>query len=207
MPSGPDTISGTIEPTRLILASASPRRLDLLSQIGIVPDAVVPAAVDETPRPDELPADLARRLASAKAEAVAAVEPDAWVLAADTIVACGRRSLAKAGDADEARRFLGLLSGRRHRVLGGIAVIAPDGRRRQRLVTTAVVFKPLSRAEIDAYIAGDEWRGKAGAYAIQGRAAVFVRRLNGSYSNVVGLPLFETAGMLEGLGWRRPAGA
>ena len=207
MPSGLDTVSGSIAPARLILASASPRRLDLLSRIGIVPEAAVPAAVDETPRRGELPPDLARRLASAKAEAVAAAEPGAWVLAADTIVACGRRSLAKAADADEARRFLGLLSGRRHRVLGGVAVIAPDGRRRQRLVTTAVVFKPLSAPEIDAYIAADEWRGKAGAYAIQGRAAVFVRRINGSYSNVVGLPVFETAGMLEGLGWRPPAEA
>jgi septum formation protein len=209
MPSASDSVSGIrdsmaarTEPVRLILASASPRRLDLLSQIGIAPDAVVPAAVDETARRDELPPDLAGRLALAKAEVVAAAEPDAWVLAADTVVACGRRVLGKAADTAEARRFLDLLSGRRHRVLGGVALIAPDGRRRQRLVTTAVTFNRLSQAEIEAYVAGDEWQGKAGAYGIQGRAAVFVRRINGSYSNVVGLPLFETAALLEGLGWR-----
>ncbi len=173
-----------------------------MRQIGVVPDAIVPADVDETPRPRELPTDLARRLAAAKAAAVAAQHPEAFVLGADTVVACGRRVLAKAEDATEARRCLSLLSGRRHRVLGGIAVAAPDGRLVGRLVVTAVAFKRLEPAEIEAYLASGEWHGKAGGYAIQGRAAAFVRWLAGSYSNVVGLPLFETAALLKGLGYR-----
>lgn len=186
----------------LVLASASPRRTDLLRQIGIVPDAILPADIDERPRPRELPTTLALRLAAAKAAAVAAVRPDAMVLGADTVVACGRRVLAKTDDAAEARRFLSLLSGRRHRVFGGIAVSAPDGRVVSRVVVTAVAFKRLEPAEIDAYLRSGEWQGKAGAYAIQGRAAAFVRWLAGSYSNVVGLPLFETAALLRGIGYR-----
>jgi septum formation protein len=186
----------------LVLASASPRRTDLLRQIGIVPDAILPADIDERPRPRELPTNLALRLAAAKAAAVAAVRPDAMVLGADTVVACGRRVLAKTDDAAEARHFLSLLSGRRHRVFGGIAVAAPDGRVVSRVVVTAVAFKRLEPAEIDAYLRSGEWRGKAGAYAIQGRAAAFVRWLAGSYSNVVGLPLFETAALLRGIGYR-----
>jgi septum formation protein len=184
----------------LILASASPRRLDLLRQIGLIPTAVDPAAIDESPLGDELPAEHARRLAEAKARAVALRHPGRLVLAADTVVACGRRILPKAEDAATARHCLGLLSGRRHRVLGGVALITPDGRIGHRLVTTQVTFKRLTDAEIDAYVAGGEWDGKAGGYAIQGRAARFVRALSGSYSNVVGLPLFETAQLLEGLG-------
>ena len=187
---------------RLILASASPRRLDLLARIGIVPDQVVPPQVDETPEPRERPADLARRLAAAKARDVAGRFPGALVLGADTVVACGRRILPKAASEDEARRFLGLLSGRRHRVYGGISVIDPQDRAHGRLVMTAVAFKRLSAGDIAAYIGSGEWRDKAGAYAIQGRAAAFVRAVNGSYSNVVGLPLFETAGLLNGLGIR-----
>ncbi len=186
----------------LVLASASPRRTDLLRQIGIVPDAILPADIDERPRPRELPTNLALRLAAAKAAAVVAVRPDAMVLGADTVVACGRRVLAKTDDAAEARRFLALLSGRRHRVFGGIAVAAPDGRVVSRVVVTAVAFKRLEPAEIDAYLRSGEWQGKAGAYAIQGRAAAFVRWLAGSYSNVVGLPLFETAALLRGIGYR-----
>lgn len=189
--------------SRLVLASASPRRRELLAQIGIVPDAVVPAAVDETPRRHELPHELARRLALAKAREVFDRSPGAFVLAADTVVACGRRILAKPADAAEARRFLNLLSGRGHRVLGGVVLLSPDGRTARRLVTTAVTFKRLERGEIDAYLAAGEWHDKAGAYAVQGLAAAFVRRINGSYSNVVGLPLFETASMLKGLGWHR----
>ena len=171
-----------------------------------MPAAIIPADIDETPRPRELPTDLARRLAAAKVAAVAAMRPDALVLGADTVVACGRRVLAKTDDAAEARRFLALLSGRRHRVFGGIAVAVPDGRPETRVVSrvvvTAVAFKRLEPAEIDAYLRSGEWRGKAGAYAIQGLAAAFVRWLAGSYSNVVGLPLFETAALLRGVGCR-----
>ncbi len=186
----------------LVLASASPRRRELLAQIGIEPDTVAPTEVDERPRPGELPSHYAERLAAAKAEAAAARHPGAYVLAADTVVAVGRRILPKPADEAEARRCLRLLSGRRHRVLGAVVVAAPDGRRVHRLVTTAVRFKRLSAAEIDAYLAGGEWRDKAGGYAIQGRAAAFVPAVTGSYSNVVGLPLAETAAMLAGVGYR-----
>lgn len=185
----------------LVLASASPRRLDLLRQIGVEPDAVAPADIDETPGKNELPPALAKRLAAEKLAAVASAHPDAYVLTADTVVACGRRILPKAEDEREARDCLKLLSGRRHRVLSGLAVRAPDGTTRQRLVTTAVTIKRMEPLEIDWYIASEEWRGKAGGYAIQGRAAIFVSAVQGSYSNVVGLPLHETATLLRGLGY------
>ncbi len=188
---------------RLILASASPRRLELLSQIGITPDDVVAAEIDETVRPGERPVDLAKRLAAAKADHVAAKFSGDFVLGADTVVACGRRVLPKATGEAEARECLKLLSGRRHRVHGGIAVIDGDGRLHARVVTTAVVFKRLGHPEIDAYIESGEWRGKAGAYAIQGAAAAFVPKIIGSYTNVVGLALAETAALLFGLGYRR----
>jgi septum formation protein len=190
---------------RLILASASTRRVDLLAQIGIQPNAVVPAEINETPKKGELPAKLAVRLACAKAEATRAAYNGAYLLAADTVVACGRRPLPKAMDAACARTCLQQLSGRRHRVLGGIAVIAPDGSTRNRLVTTVVTFKNLTPDEIETYIASEEWHGKVGGYAIQGRAAVFVRWIGGSYSNVVGLPLAETWALLLGLGYRPAA--
>ncbi|MFO1153715.1 MAG: nucleoside triphosphate pyrophosphatase [Rhodospirillales bacterium] len=192
---------------RLILASASPRRLALLEQIGFPPACVHPPAVDETPRRRELPRDLARRLACAKAEAAAPVWAGDIIVAADTVVACGRRILPKANDRATARRCLALLSGRRHRVFGGVALIAADGRRAARVVVTRVAFRPLDAADIDAYLDAGEWRGKAGGYAVQGRAAAFVRMLVGSYSNVVGLPLFETAGLLTGHGYRPPPAA
>ncbi|MGE5503169.1 MAG: Maf family protein [Actinomycetota bacterium] len=185
----------------LVLASASPRRLDLLAQIGIVPAAVDPAHLDESPLKGELPLPHAERLAVAKARAVAPAHPGAFVLAADTVVACGRRILPKAEDERTARRCLGLLSGRRHRVVGGVCLITPDGRELVRVVTTQVVFKRLSAAETAAYLASGEWHGKAGGYAIQGRAAMLVRQIGGSYSNVVGLPLFETAALLAGAGF------
>lgn len=187
---------------RLVLASASPRRLALLRQVGIVPDAVDPAEIDETPRPRERPARLAERLAGAKAAAVGARHPGAWVLAADTVVACGHRVLPKPDRPDEARACLALLSGRRHRVHGGICLLDPDGKPHLRRVDTVVAFKRLQRHEIDAYLASGEWQGKAGGYAIQGLAARFVRSVNGSYSNVVGLALFETCSLLEGSGFR-----
>ena len=188
-------------PHRLVLASASPRRVELLAQIGIVPDGIVPADIDETPQRREEPGPLARRLALGKAEAVAAVQDDAWVLAADTVVGLGRRILGKPENADDARLFLSLLSGRRHRVFGGVTVIPPGGRAARRLVVTTVTFKRLESAEIDAYLASGEWEGKAGAYAIQGLAGGFVRRINGSYFNVVGLPLYETLSLLRGSGF------
>ncbi len=187
---------------RFILASASPRRLELLGQIGLAPDAVVPADIDETPRKGELPRALAERLALEKINAATA-KPDcagAAILAADTVVACGRRVLPKVEGEGDARRCLALLSGRRHRVLGGIAVRAPDGTVRARVAETTVAFKRLTHAEIDAYIASGEWRGKAGGYAIQGLAAAYIHWIQGSYSNVVGLALFETAALLRSAG-------
>jgi septum formation protein len=186
---------------RLVLASASPRRLDLLSQLGIVPDAVDPADVDETPRRGEAPHALAQRLAREKALAVASRHTHGFVLAADTVVAVGRRTLGKPADAREAEIFLRLLSGRRHRVIGAVCVVDPHSALHSRLSITTVRFKRLSGPEITRYLASGEWRDKAGAYAIQGRAAAFVAWIGGSYSNVVGLPLHETAAMLEGLGW------
>jgi septum formation protein len=185
---------------RLILASASPRRLDLLKQIGVTPDVVLPADVPEEPLKGEMPPQLAARLALAKARAIAEHNADSVVLAADTVVALGRRILPKAEHESTARRCLALLSGRRHRVLGGIAVLAPDRAPSTRLITTAVMFKRLTDEEIASYLKSGEWHGKAGGYAIQGRAAAFVRAINGSYSNVVGLDLFATAALLRGAG-------
>ncbi len=186
------------ERPRLVLASASPRRLALLQQIGLAPDAVSPADIDETPEKDETPRNLARRLARSKAEAVQA---DGFVLAADTVVACGRRVLPKAETVDVARACLTRLSGRTHDVLTGIAVRAPDGRIADRLVESRVTFKRLSAQDIDGYCASGDWRGKAGGYAIQAGAGAFVMSLSGSYPAVVGLPLYETVCLLEGLGF------
>jgi septum formation protein len=186
----------------LVLASASPRRLELLRQIGIVPDCIDPADIDETPARDELPAAHVVRLAEAKARAVEPRHPNAFILAADTIVACGRRILPKAEDAATARACLMLLSGRRHRVYGGVALIAPTGEMAIRRVVSQVAFKRLSKTELDAYLATGEWHGKAGGYAIQGCAAAFIPWIAGSYSNVVGLPLHETGQLLAGRGYR-----
>jgi septum formation protein len=189
---------------RLVLASASPRRLDLLRQIDLAPDDVDPADIDEAPLPRETAARHVLRLAAEKAETVARRRSGSFVLGADTVVACGRRILPKAGDEATARRCLDLLSGRRHRVHGGVALVTPQGRTVVRRVETMVAFKRLTRAEIAWYLASGEWRGKAGGYAVQGLAAVFVRRINGSYTNVVGLPVYETAALLAGHGYRRP---
>lgn len=186
----------------LVLASASPRRLELLRQVGIVPDRIDPAEIDETPRKGELPAAHALRLAEEKARAVIARHPGAFVLAADTVVACGRRILPKTEDEGSARFCLELLSGRRHRVHGGVAMASPDGRFVTRRVDSQVAFKRLSQAEIDAYLRSREWCGKAGGYAIQGRAAVLIRWICGSYTNIVGLPIFETMQLLAGRGYR-----
>ncbi|MGE5537349.1 MAG: Maf family protein [Gemmatimonas sp.] len=186
---------------RLILASASPRRLELLRQVGIAPSEIAPADLDETPLLRERPLAFARRIAEAKALAIAPRFPSHYVLAADTVVAVGTRMLAKPNDVSEARRFLALLSGRRHRVIGGVAVVAPCGTVHRRTVVSAVRFSRLTADEIEAYLASDEWRDKAGGYAIQGSAAAFVSFVSGSYSNIVGLPLFETARLLRGLGF------
>ncbi len=193
--------------TPLVLASGSPRRLALLAQIGVDPDAVIPADIDETPRRNESPRALAQRLSAEKAEIASAVAlkraeiGPALVLAADTVVSVGRRILPKCEILDEAEDCLRLLSGRAHRVHSGVTLATPGGARRQRLVETRVRFKRLSREELAAYLASGEWRGKAGGYAIQGFAGMFVIRLIGSYSNVVGLPLAETAALLTGEGY------
>jgi len=176
--------------------------LDLLRQVGIEPAAVDAADIDETPLKEELPQELVRRLAIAKASSVADRHPGAFVLGADTIVARGRTVLTKARNAEEARVFLKLLSGRRHRVFGGVGIIVPEGRSFGRVVESKVTFKRLGRDEIEDYIGHGEWEGKAGGYAIQGRAGVFTRKIMGSYSNVVGLPLYETVALLKGLGFR-----
>jgi len=186
---------------RLILASASPRRLDLLARIGVVPDAVDAADIDETPARSELPAPHAERLSAAKAAAVAARHPGALILAADTVVAVGRRILPKTDAEDEARTCLDLLSGRRHRVHTAVTLIDGEGRARHRLSSSIVAFKRLTAAEVTAYLTSGEWHGKAGGYAIQGRAEAFVRFLSGSHSGVVGLPLFETRALLAAAGY------
>jgi nucleoside triphosphate pyrophosphatase len=186
---------------RLILASASPRRVDLLARIGVVPDAIIPADIDETIPNGELPRQHALRLAREKARTVAAGEPDALVLAADTVVAVGRRILPKVEDEETLRACMRLLSGRRHRVLTGVALAVPDKGIRERLVETMIAMKRLSDQEIDFYAAHGEWRGKAGGYALQGYGEVYVRHLAGSYSNVVGLPLAETRMMLKSAGY------
>ncbi|KCZ97933.1 maf protein [Hyphomonas polymorpha PS728] len=184
----------------LILASASPRRLELLAQIGIVPDRVSPTDIDETRRKDESPRELALRLAREKAAACPG--EGAYVLAADTVVALGQRNLEKAADEAEAAAFLRLLSGRAHQCITGVAVRAPDGRIASRAVLARVKMKRLTQAEIAAYVAGGDWKGKAGGYGIQGAAGAFVTSINGSYTAIVGLPLYETKSLLEGLGYR-----
>ena len=192
---------------KLILASSSPRRLALLQGAGIEPDCLLPADVDETPRKKDLPRTLAARLASEKAAAVARRAKDndelagAFILAADTVVAVGRRILPKCELIEEAGDCLRLLSGRQHRVFTGISLITPKGAERRRLIETRVRFKRLSRADLDAYLASGEWRGKAGGYAIQGLAGTFVVKLVGSYTSVVGLPVYETMALLDGDGF------
>jgi septum formation protein len=174
----------------------------LLAQLGITPTRVISPDIDESPKRDEPPRTYAQRMARAKAAAVTV--PGAFVLAGDTVVAVGRRILPKAETETEARACLALLSGRRHRVMTGIALTSPDGRCLERLSESIVTFARVTRSETDSYIASDEWRGKAGGYAINGMAASFIRFLSGSYSGVVGLPLFETSQLLRGFGWSLP---
>ena len=191
-------------PSRLVLASASPRRLDLLRQIGLEPDAVDPPDIDESPLKDETTRLLVERLARGKAAVAAARNPGAFVLAADTLVAVGRRILAKPLDEADARRMLALLSGRAHRVLTGVAVVAPDGRTASRISETRLHFKRLTPAEIEGHIASDDWRDASGGYKIHKGAGAFVMSIQGSYTGVVGLPLYEAKALLEGLGFQRP---
>jgi septum formation protein len=192
---------------KLILASASPRRLALLEQAGLAPDALLPADVDETPQRSESPRDLVRRLARAKAEvARRAARSDedlrgAYILAADTIVVVNRRVLPKAEVVDEAEACLRLLSGRTHRVYSSVCIVTPKDTVRDRLVETRLRFKRLSREEVERYLGSGEWRGKAGGYAVQGLAGTFVVKLTGSFTNVVGLPLYETVALLDGEGF------
>lgn len=191
---------------KLILASGSPRRLELLKQIGIDPDRLMPMDIDETPARLEHPRTLSRRLATEKAQAAYrairkdAAWQDSYVLGSDTVVAVGRRIIGKAEYSDEALAALHLLSGRSHWVYTGICLITPNGKVRQKVAETKVRFKRLTTEEIDAYVASGQWRGKAGAYGIQGIAGAFVQKLTGSYTNVVGLPLYETANLLNGEG-------
>ncbi len=182
----------------LILASASPRRRDLLAQIGVTPAEILPTDIDETPRAGEIPRDYAKRMAAEKADAGAAARPGAFVLAADTVVACGRRILPKTEDEDAARACLMLLSGRAHRVYSGVVLAGPADERRARLVETRVKVRRLDDTALAEYIASGEWRGKAGGYAIQGRFAAHVISIIGSYSGVVGLPLYETNNLIAG---------
>jgi septum formation protein len=192
---------------KLVLASGSPRRLSLINQVGIEPDALRPTDIDETPQKGELPRAYANRLAKAKAEAgLAAVARDgdlagAYILAADTVVAVGRRILPKAELIDDAQQCLRLLSGRNHQVYTGICLVTPKAVFRQRLVETRVRFKRLSNDDIEAYLAAGEWQGKAGGYAIQGLAGAFIVKIAGSYTNIVGLPLYETVMLLAGEGY------
>lgn len=191
-------IRGLAKPS-LILASASPRRLELLGRLGIEPDGVSAPGIDETPLKGELPRAYARRMAREKA--LASASGDSHVLSGDTVVALGRRILPKAESEDEARRCLTLMSGRRHRVFSAVALSSPEGGIRERLSETIVRFKPLSFEEIETYIASGEWRGKAGGYAIQGRAEGLIAWISGSHSGVVGLPLYETRALLNAVGF------
>ncbi|WP_183480975.1 Maf family protein [Komagataeibacter kakiaceti] len=200
---GASTPAGVDAGAQMVLASASPRRLELLRQIGIVPNQICPANIDETPRRDELPRPYAQRLAAEKADHVAAtLDVPALVIAADTVVALGRRILPKAEDAQTARACLNLLSGRRHSVHTAVSIRPTaawrDGRAGNRLVTSTVTFSRLTPVQIEALVTAGDWHDKAGGYAIQGHAAAFVRFLSGSYTGIVGLPLFETAQMLRG---------
>ena len=211
--------SGQYQQSRLILASASPRRSDLLGQIQILPDQIIPADIDETPHRNELPANYALRMAVEKAGQIVGrllnkgadsighddrTEPSGvYVLAGDTVVAAGRRILPKVETAQEARDCLAILSGRRHRVYGGIALHLLNGQLRHRLVQSHVRFRRLSAMEIEGYIDSGDWRGKAGGYAIQGMAARFIRDISGSYSNIVGFSIYDVAAMLEAAGWHQ----
>ena len=186
---------------RLILASASPRRKKLLEQIGVIPSLVIPANIDETPQKAERPSEFAKRMALAKAIQISDLNKNEYILAADTVVAIGRTIFPKAETKDDVYKFITRLSGRNHRVYGGICLIQPGGSVWQRLVETRVFMRRLSNDELTSYVDCDDWRGKAGGYAIQGRAAQYIKQISGSYSNVVGLDLYTTSKLLRGVGF------
>jgi len=186
---------------QLILASASPRRLELMSQIGIKPDKISPSKINEKPIRNEMPGTLALRLANQKATEIASCNTNCFIIGADTVVSVGKRIVGKPADISDAKRHLELLSGRRHKVYGGICILAPNGIRSERLIKTIVKFKRLSSSEIDMYLSTGEWQDKAGGYAIQGHAGSFIPWINGSYTNVVGLDVLSVKGMLTGLGY------
>ena len=186
---------------RLILASASPRRKKLLEQIGITPSLVIPAMIDEIPHKAERPSEFAKRMAIAKASHIANLNKNEYILAADTVVAIGRTIFPKAETKDDVYKFITRLGGRNHRVYGGICLIQPGGRVLKRLVETRVFMRRLSNDELTSYADCDDWRGKAGGYAIQGRAAQYIKQINGSYSNVVGLDLYTASKLLRGVGF------
>ncbi|MGI9508854.1 MAG: Maf family protein [Geminicoccaceae bacterium] len=204
LPEGSVKEEGNVHPSPLILASSSPRRLDLMRQVGIEPVRIESPDIDEAPLAHERPRDHALRLAVDKRDAVIERlgKAEAYVLAADTVVACGRRILPKAKDPDTAEHCLRLLSGRRHRVYTGVAVSSPDGRDNARVVMTMVTLKRLGSEQLMHYLQSEEWQGKAGGYGIQGRADAFVTAIQGSYSNVVGLPLQASTDLLRGLGFK-----
>lgn len=191
--------------SKLVLASASPRRLELLEQIGIVPAQVLPADIDETPLKQETPRALVERLAREKGKAIAGVSDssDSFILAADTVVALGKRILGKPSNINEAENFLRLLSGRRHRVIGGVSIITPDGKQISRVVETVVKVKRLTDQDISYYLASKEWEGKAGGYGIQGSFVMYIKEIYGSYTNIVGLCLYNTNQMLNGAGFQK----
>jgi len=188
----------------LILASASPARLELLRQIGIFPDKIEPADIDETPHKKELPREHVLRLAEEKAAKVAGNNPDSFIIGADTVIVRGRRIIGKAAGAEEARKIIKALSGSRHMVITGVSVIAPGGRKSSRIVETRVKIRRLDEGEIESYIASGQWQGKSGCYGLQGRAGGYIEWINGSFSGVIGLPLAETVNMLKGLGFKTP---
>lgn len=185
---------------KLILASSSPQRINLLKQVEITPEKIIPADIDETPKKGELPRDYVKRIALEKAEKVFSNNRDYYVLAADTIAALGTRIIGKAENEAEARKFVKLISGRRHKVLSGVCIISSDGKKRIKIVSTIVKFRLMTNEEIENYLGTNEWVGKSGCFAIQGRAGEFIEWINGSFSNVIGLPLYETCQMLKSAG-------
>jgi len=188
---------------KLILASSSPRRVDLLAQIGVTPTQIIPADIDETPLKGEHPRKLALRLAIEKAKKIYAENKDYFVLGADCVVACGQRIMDKPVDADDARRIINILSARRHKVYGGICLISPSGKITSRLVETTVSFRRILKDEMNEFIKSNEWEGKAGGYAIQGLAGGYVKYLAGSFSNVIGLSVYDTLQMLNSAGYKK----
>ena len=204
MTSQKDGLPSVTSKMKLVLASSSPRRQELLASIDLVPDEIISPQIDETPLKGESPREYVKRIAILKARTVHSQMPHDYILAADTIVEMGRKIILKAQNREDAALILGRLSGRRHRVYTGVCVLSPEGKEAYSVVLTRLSFKRLTPDELEDYLSSEEWEGKAGAYAIQGKASKFVKFISGSYTNVVGLPLYETDCLLKGLGFRRP---